>query len=414
MSAPLSNLPLLNDDRLSSDIEAEKKIPRQTYPFSAKANWLPLVVQRSEQRSLSRWRRKTDVSIPLLVVLCVLLICSSVLLLSTSFASGSLLCKITSFCASAHNALDQAAVNLDPRPPLDESIAYSVRQSDGKTVDVTVTPALYTQPRCDPDADYSNHLMFATGFNGNAEIFVTNPSGTMICRVTNNLIFESSVDWSPDRQHILFIAQRDDNDINDVYAMNFDGSHIVDVSHDRFSEQRAMWSPDGTKIAFNYAINQQGRFSIMNADGSNRQKITPDSWNTYGASWSPDSTRIAFSYVIRSGLHEISAVDIKTHDLTTLASGRFEDAFTWSPDGASFLVSSPYSNFTDIARIEIGTGKNEQLAKSANASTLIWSPDGTQVAFMSTQTIQILDLATKEVRALPITGLQDIQLISWR
>jgi TolB protein len=66
-------------------------------------------------------------------------------------------------------------------------------------------------------------MAFTSDRDGNREIYVMNPDGSGVIRLTNNLAWDRSVAWSPDGTRIAFIRYRDALD-TEIHVMNADGS----------------------------------------------------------------------------------------------------------------------------------------------------------------------------------------------
>jgi len=163
------------------------------------------------------------------------------------------------------------------------------RDSTGHVKDTTSN----FHPVWSPDG---TKIAFASTRDGNAEIYVMDPNGSNITRLTNDPAEDAQPTWSPDGTKLAFASNRDGND--EVYVMNPNGSGQVNLTNHAGSDLAPAWSPDGTKIVFqsdretNYAV------WIMNADGSNPVRLTTptsDPNSAAGApSVSPDGTRIAY------------------------------------------------------------------------------------------------------------------------
>src|SRR5439155_1037901 len=73
-------------------------------------------------------------------------------------------------------------------------------------------------------------LAFVSVADGNAEIYVTNPSGNGATRLTTNLTSDLQPAWSLDAGKIAFASDRDGN--FEIYVMNADGSNPGRLTYD--------------------------------------------------------------------------------------------------------------------------------------------------------------------------------------
>jgi Tol biopolymer transport system component len=163
------------------------------------------------------------------------------------------------------------------------------RDSTGHVKDTTSN----YHPAWSPDG---TKIAFGSSRDTNPQIYVMDPNGSNVVRLTHNSAADGQPAWSPDGTKIAFATDRDGN--NEIYVMNANGSVQVNLSNNAGSDLAPAWSTDGTKIAFqsdrqtNYAV------WVMNADGSNPVRLTnptTDPSTAAGApSWSHDGTRIAY------------------------------------------------------------------------------------------------------------------------
>jgi Tol biopolymer transport system component len=146
-------------------------------------------------------------------------------------------------------------------------------------------------PAWSPDG---TKIAFASTRDTNSDIFVMDPNGANVTRLTNDAADDAQPAWSPDGSKIAFASHRDGND--EIYVMNANGSGQVNLTNSSASDLAPAWSPDGTKIAFQSDRQTNGAVWVMNADGSNPTRLTnPGPSTAAGApSWSPDGTRIAY------------------------------------------------------------------------------------------------------------------------
>jgi TolB protein len=91
-------------------------------------------------------------------------------------------------------------------------------------------------------------IAFVSNRDGGWEIYVMNPDGSGVVRLTDNAAQDSDAALSPDGRKLAFYSDRSGN--REIYVMNSDGSGVVQLTDNTVEETVASWSPDGEKIAF--------------------------------------------------------------------------------------------------------------------------------------------------------------------
>ncbi len=246
-------------------------------------------------------------------------------------------------------------------------------------------------------------IAFESERDGSPEIYVINPDGSSLQRLTNAPGKENwEPDWSPDRSKILFTSDRHGGE-EEVYVMDADGSNVHRLTHtpsEGTSSWSADWSPDGKQIVFQ--SNRDGSpegwdgydLYVMDANGSNVRRLTREHGFDAAPAWSPDGKRIAFMSSrddkSRSEIYVMTVDGSKawrlTHDKRTAARP------AWSPDGKRIAFMSTRSNRQqawDGDELEIyvmdADGANIQRLthRSGADSHPDWSPDGKKIVFTS-------------------------------
>ena len=144
-------------------------------------------------------------------------------------------------------------------------------------------------PAWSPDG---TKIAFASTRDTNPEIFVMDPNGTNVVRLTHDAANDAQPAWSPDGTKIAFASDRDGN--AEIYVMDANGSGQVNLTNNAASDLAPAWSPDGTKIAFQSDRQSNYAVWVMNADGSKPVRLTDPTAPAGAPSWSPDATRIAY------------------------------------------------------------------------------------------------------------------------
>src|SRR5207249_956613 len=66
-------------------------------------------------------------------------------------------------------------------------------------------------------------IAFSSNRSGDSEIYVMNPDGSGVRRLTRSPKLDSPSEWSRDRRRLLFYSQR--SELGGVWVMDADGTH---------------------------------------------------------------------------------------------------------------------------------------------------------------------------------------------
>ncbi|HEX6432644.1 MAG TPA: hypothetical protein VFZ87_00305, partial [Gemmatimonadales bacterium] len=218
-----------------------------------------------------------------------------------------------------------------------------------------------------------NQIAFSSNGAGLQAIFVVNPDGSGLNRLTPSGVFDREPVWSPDGARILFASG------DDLYLMNRDGSARVRVV-DAQGVNAHRWSPDGSMIAYT-AVRASGDdvfedLWVVRSDGSSATRIA---LNATHPSWASDGRRIAYASD-GFGDQQVHIINSDGTGDVPLTSALVATQTTWSPDGSVIAFVNVLDRNIMLINPD-GGGLVNLTQDQADDDSPVWSPDGTTLAF---------------------------------
>ena len=182
-------------------------------------------------------------------------------------------------------------------------------------------------------------IAFMTARNKNRDVYLINPDGSGMERVTKHPAMDVGPKWSPAGEQILFESDRDRSPLSwDLYLMDADGSNVRRIFAKSRDRRSAVWAPDGKQIAYTRWEQGINYIYIAPIDGKKEERIIIGSQ----PSWSPDGTEIAF---IEGGPRDpkrISILNVRTRKPKFFFPPKAPDwvrHVAWSPVGDKFAFT---------------------------------------------------------------------------
>ncbi len=186
---------------------------------------------------------------------------------------------------------------------------------------------------------------------------------------------------------ILFYSSRTGN--HEIYTMNDDGSRIQRLTDNPLADRVPRWSPDGRKIVFERALTHENRkIFIMNVDGRNEYLLTDTPADYRRPAWHPDGNHIAFS-VGEAGKTDIAVMNLQTGKVKRLINnpeGGLSESPHWSPNGRQIVFEHSDEFGRNIWTMTADGKHNKRRSPPSKDVPILrylprWSPDGVHILY---------------------------------
>jgi TolB protein len=258
-------------------------------------------------------------------------------------------------------------------------------------------------------------ILFSSSRFGNQDIFLIQPDGSGLRRLTDHEADEAMPVWSPDGERIVFESNRGGD--WDIYTMRRDGSDVRRLTSHPAQDESPTWSHDGRFIIFTSDRGGNGAiYRIDAADGSGLTPVTtPGAQIDVVPSASPVAPEINFTS--RTSLlpnWQIYRVPITGGEPVRI-SPQGGCRAKWSPDGKYLAyVSKGRHGTTDIWVFERSGGGLRRITRTPEYDyDPTWSPDGREICFArgregkSGWDLWIVEVNTGALRRLTDRGAGD-------
>jgi hypothetical protein len=219
--------------------------------------------------------------------------------------------------------------------------------------------------------------------SGDWEIQAMSRDGSLVARLTDNDVDDSSPVWSDDHRWLVFVSERDGN--REVYRMNSDGSEPQNLTSNPAPDWTPAISPDGTRIIFSSLRDGNWELYIMDADGSQLARMTFNQEPDYSPAWSPDGSRVAFVSE-RDGNLEIYVMEADgSGEVRLTRNGALDLSPAWSPDGSLIAFESYRDGNMEIYVMNADGSEQRNLTNYplADDHGPSWTEDGFGIVFYS-------------------------------
>lgn len=198
---------------------------------------------------------------------------------------------------------------------------------------ITNSPSNDISPSLSPD---DTTLLFASDRSGNWEIYEVRTVGGEPRALTTGQGANSAPSWAMGGTKVLFVSTRDA--INgELYLMNPDGSGVQRVTRDSLVKDTPIMTPDGHSILMTVTEHGRRGIALVSLPGGQVRVLTSLDHNSMDPAPSADGTTVAFASD-REGRFQIYTMTVQGEDVRRLTADASDTGQPWWVPGQETLL----------------------------------------------------------------------------
>jgi TolB protein len=230
-----------------------------------------------------------------------------------------------------------------------------------------------------------DQLLIVSARDGDAHLFLINPDGREVKKLTAGKSIHSYPAWSPDKKSIAFTSESA-GEVRQIFVMDARGGNVKQLTRNNAMSRLPSWSPDSKTVAFcrKGPANAESVIMLMDADGKNVRPVgNGDGWDP---AFSPDGKKILFTSRRLGGGFRLFVMDADGSNVKHLAGNGNPIGSvypSWSPDGNKILWTDRAGDGAlELFSADADGANRRQLTSQGGTSTYAaWSPDGRKIAY---------------------------------
>ncbi len=248
----------------------------------------------------------------------------------------------------------------------------------------TPPPTSTSTPK--PTPEHGGRIVFTCTRADFNQLCMINADGTGLQQLSaDQFANDYYPSFSPGGNEVLFASNR--NGSFDIYLMMFAERSIQRITTGVGDVISPDFSPDGRQIAFaNRPSDGPTSIWMVNRDGSDPHLFFAGSGPIVAVAFSPDAKSLAYAMQLDlPNQYEVFVINLDGSGQRRLTNGLsgIGGSLSWSPDGASILISAGPVGGKEIYRLDVASGAASRLTDGGNNAAPSYSPDGRYIAFNS-------------------------------
>jgi len=168
---------------------------------------------------------------------------------------------------------------------------YSMNDDGTNLIRLTNSISYDVSPSWSPDG---SHILFASDRDDNWEIYTMRSNAEDVRRLTSRPGSNTAPSWAREGTKILFVSTRDA--INgELYLMNPDGTNIERLTRDSTVKDTPVMTPDGASVVFAMDNRNASVLAVLSLSDGSISGLTSFSLNAMSPRVSPEGSLILFA-----------------------------------------------------------------------------------------------------------------------
>jgi uncharacterized protein YjdB len=231
-------------------------------------------------------------------------------------------------------------------------------------------------------------LWLSSNRAGNYGIYQTRvPAPLQLIPVLTDNANNIQVALAPDRTQVAFSSNRSGN--YDIYVMDPDGQRVRRLTSNPAQEGEPAWTPDGRRVVYTVTSGTTPQIAIATAEGTESRVLTAASAGNHSPSVSPDGRTIVFVSA-RDGNHAIYTMGLdgsNQRKLTRNSARETSPRYMRNGDLLFVMERGGGSKGSKVMRMASGSGSVSQILQTDDPiSSIAISRDGERLAYVTGRT----------------------------